>query len=120
MEGKGSGNIPEARLRELLRSYLTTEGHETHLVDDLFTGLRERVGALVSRVQGTYEFEVQPLREYFAARYLYDTAPYSTAGSPRSGTLPERFNAIASNFYWLNVARFYAGCYDSGELVDST
>jgi hypothetical protein len=117
-EGKaGSGNISESRLRDLLRGYLSNEGHETHLVDDLFTGLRERVGALVSRVQGTYEFEVQPLREYFAARYLYDTAPYSTAGSPRSGTLPDRFDAIASNFYWLNVARFYAGCYDSGELA---
>ena len=116
-EGKGSGNISESRLRDLLRSYLSAEGHETDLVDDLFTGLQERVGALVSRVQGTYEFEVQPLREYFAARYLYDTAPYSTAGSPRSGTLPERFNAIATNFYWLNAARFYAGCYDSGELA---
>ena len=113
----GSGNISELRLRDLLRSYLTNEGHETHLVDDLFTGLRERVGALVSRVQGTYEFEVQPFREYFAAKYLYVTAPYSTAGSPCSGTLPDRFDAIASNFYWLNVARFYAGCYDSGQLA---
>ena len=25
--------------------------------------------------------------------------------------------AIASNFYWLNVARFYAGCYDIGQLA---
>ena len=113
----GSGNISEPRLRDLLRWYLSNEGHETHLVDDLFTGLSERVGALVSRVQGTYEFEVQPLREYFAAKYLYGTAPYSTAGSPCPGTKPERFDAIASNFYWLNVARFYAGCYDSGELA---
>jgi hypothetical protein len=71
---------------------------------------------LVSRVQGTFEFEVQPLREYFAARYLYDTAPYSPAGSAHRGTLPERFESIARNFYWLNVTRFYAGCYSYGEL----
>jgi hypothetical protein len=114
---RGSGNISEPRLRKLVRTYLSTEGHETDLVDDLFTGLSERVGALVSRVQGTYEFEVQPLREYFAAKYLYVTAPYSRGDSPHSGTLPDRFDAIASNFYWLNVARFYAGCYDVGQLA---
>jgi hypothetical protein len=33
--------------------------------------MKERVCALVSRVQGTFEFEVQPLREYFCAKYLY-------------------------------------------------
>jgi len=77
----------------------------------------ERVIALVSRVQGTLEFEVQPLREYFAARYLYDTAPYSPPGDERKGTKPDRFDAIARNFYWLNVTRFYAGCFSKGELA---
>jgi hypothetical protein len=77
----------------------------------------ERVVALVSRVQGTYEFEVQPLREYFAARFLYETAPYSPPGAERRGTKPDRFDAIARDFYWLNVARFYAGCYSKGELA---
>jgi hypothetical protein len=68
-------------------------------------------------VQGTYEFEVQPLREYFAARFLYETAPYSPVGSERRGTKPDRFDAIARDFYWLNVTRFYAGCYSKGELA---
>ena len=76
----------------------------------------ERIMALVSRVEGTYEFEVQTLREYFTARYLYDTAPYSPIGNEKSGTLPDPFDAIARNFYWLNVTRFYAGCYTKGEL----
>ena len=71
---------------------------------------------LVSRVEGTYEFEVQPLREYFAARHLYDTAPYSPVGSEQRGTLPERFDALSRDFFWLNVTRFYAGCYSKGEL----
>jgi hypothetical protein len=77
----------------------------------------ERVVALVSRVQGTYEFEVQPLREYFAARFLYETAPYSPPGTEKHGTKPDRFDALARNFYWLNVTRFYAGCYSKGELA---
>ena len=76
----------------------------------------ERVVALVSRVQGTYEFEVQPLREYFAARHVYETAPYSPTGAEKRGTRPDRFDAIAKNLYWLNVTRFYAGCYSKGEL----
>jgi hypothetical protein len=85
------------------------------VVDELFSGI-DRVVALVSRVEGTYEFEVQPLREYFAARYLYDTAPYSPPGNERRGTKPDRFDAIARNFYWLNVTRFFAGCFSKGEL----
>ena len=76
----------------------------------------ERVVALVSRVEGTFEFEVQPLREYFAARCLYETAPYSPPGAEKQGTLPDRFDAIARNGYWLNVTRFYAGCFSKGEL----
>ena len=81
----------------------------------------ERVVALVSRVEGTYEFEVQPLREYFAARHLYNTAPYSPPGREVCGTLPDRFDALARDFFWYNVTRFYAGCYSKGQpasLVD--
>ncbi|MEQ8998050.1 MAG: hypothetical protein RID53_16280 [Coleofasciculus sp. B1-GNL1-01] len=112
----GSGSITEDKLHKLLSEYLATEGYEPSLSKKLFTGMVERVVALVSRVEGTYEFEVQPLREYFAARYLYETAPYSPSGGEQSGTKPDRFDAIARNFYWLNVTRFYAGCYSKGEL----
>jgi hypothetical protein len=71
----------------------------------------------VSRLVGAYEFEVQPLREYFAAKYLYDTAPHSPPGDEKRGTKPERLNALARNFYWLNVTRFYCGCFSTGELL---
>lgn len=114
--GEGSGRIGKARLVEVLKDYLAAEGRAPELIDDLFAGVIERVVALVSRVEGTYEFEVQPLREYFAARHLYETAPYSPAGAEQKGTLPDRFDAVARNFYWLNAARFYAGCFSKGEL----
>jgi len=115
-EGKHRGSINAEKLQRLLLDYLTREGYDTSLVQNLFTGMVERVVALVSRVEGTYEFEVQPLREYFAARYLYVTAPYSPPGSPKRGNILDRFNAIAKDFYWLNVTRFYSGCFDIGEL----
>jgi hypothetical protein len=110
------GSISAQRLEKLVNEYLSHEGYDPELTKILFTGMVERVVALVSRVEGTYEFEVQPLREYFAARYLYETAPYSPPGSPRGGNILERFDAIARNFYWLNVARFYSGCFSIGEL----
>jgi hypothetical protein len=115
-EENSKGSITEEQLKALLRDYLVSQGHRASLVDDLFVGMVERVVALVSRVQGTFEFEVQPLREYFAARHLYETAPYSPPGREMRGTKPERFDVLARNFYWLNVTRFYCGCYSRGEL----
>jgi hypothetical protein len=113
----GDGSVTEERLMVLLKDYLIREGRSAHHADELFAGMVERVVALVQRVQGTYEFEVQPLREYFAARFLYETAPYSPPGKEQTGTKPDRFDALVRNFYWLNVARFYAGCFSKGELL---
>ncbi|MGA3325121.1 MAG: hypothetical protein ABSF45_11660 [Terriglobia bacterium] len=84
--GKERGSITSERLQTLLTEYLCGEGQDPSLGSKLFAGMVERVVAVVSRVEGTYEFEVQPLREYFAARYLYDTAPYSPPGNERRGT----------------------------------
>jgi len=114
--GGASGSISQERLQAVLRSHLGKEGYDPSWAQALFAGMVERVVALVSRVKGTFEFEVQPLREYFAARFLYDTAPYSPPGGEQRGTKPDRFDALARNFYWTNVTRFYAGCFSKGEL----
>jgi hypothetical protein len=111
-----NGSISLELLIEKLKAYLDKEGHSTDIAENLFQVVKERVCALVSRVQGTYEFEVQPLREYFCAKYLYETARYSPTGNEKKGTKPDRFNAIARDFYWNNVVRFYSGCFDKGEL----
>jgi hypothetical protein len=111
-----NGSITQDELLNKIKVYLEEQGYEINLASELVAGALERIVALVSRVEGTYEFEVQPLREYFAARYLYETARHSSPGMEFSGTKPDRFDAIARNFYWLNVTRFYAGCYDVGEL----
>jgi hypothetical protein len=115
-EAGENGSIEQGELRKTLLVYLDSEGENTGIVGDLFDGIVEGVGALVSRVQETYEFEVQPLREYFAARHLYDTAPYSPAGDEKTGTKLDRFDALIKNPYWLNVARFYGGCFSKGEI----
>ena len=112
-----SGTITESDLRVLLREFLERDRSDPDLVEELFSGMVERVVAIVSRVQGVYEFDVQTLREYFAARHLYETAPYSPPGDERRGTRSDRWRALSRNYYWLNVARFYAGCYSEGELA---
>ncbi len=115
-KGDTRASISHERLQRVVEEYLESEGHDPALATELFAGMVERVVALVSRIQGTFEFEVQPLREYFAACFLFYTAPQSSPGKERPGARPERFDAIARNFYWLNVTRFYAGCYSKGEL----
>src|SRR5690606_31708746 len=82
---KTSGIIQVDDLKKRLNEYLEKEEYNTGITD-IFVAVEERVCALVSRVQGTYEFEVQPLREYFCAMYLYKTAPHSPPGSEKSGT----------------------------------
>jgi hypothetical protein len=116
-ESGDNGSIEHGALRIMLFSYLDREGEDTSIVDILFNGIIERVGALVSRVQDTYEFEVQPLREYFAAKHLYETAPYPSDDNPLSGDKFDRFKALVVNPYWLNVARFYGGCFNKGEIL---
>lgn len=121
-----TGRLSTEELRSVLTAFLQRETASSpsmqrkvaELIDSLLTGVVERVVALVSRVEGTYEFEVQPLREYFAAKYLYETAPYAPATRNQSGTKPDRFDGIAPNPYWMNVTRFFAGCFSKGELLD--
>lgn len=113
---EGNGRISLEKLQTELASFLRSEGHDVNVASKLFTAIQERVCAIVSRVQNTFEFEVQPLREYFCAKYLYHTAPYSPVGNERQGTHPDRFEALSSNFYWTNVVRFYTGCFSKGEL----
>ena len=115
-EGTGSGSVTREELRRQVKEYLAREEYSPELADRLLAGTVERVGALVSRVEGTHEFEVQPLREYFTARHLYKTSPYSPAGKSQSGTRPSRFDALARSSYWTNVTRFFCGFYDVGEL----
>jgi hypothetical protein len=111
------GDITAAELLAVFRDYLIREERPTDWVDQLFAGA-ERVFVLVSRIEGKYEFEVQPIREFFAARYLYKTAPHSTSAAPASGSRPERLKQLLRNPYWLNVTRFFCGWYDKGELAD--
>lgn len=110
------GRILTEDLKATIGSFLASREYDKATVDALFEGVVQRIVALVSRSEGTFEFEVQPLREYFAAHHLYHTAPYSPPGKPVVGTKPEILAALVENPYWQNVLRFFAGFYSVGEL----
>lgn len=117
-ESNGStGAISHDELRGIVAERLQANQQDTAILDDLFSGGIERVYVLVQRIEGQYEFEVQPLREYFAAKYLYSSAPGSHfRNRVVHGDRAHRFEAIAVNPYWANVTRFYAGFYEPGEI----
>lgn len=106
-----------ADLKATIRHFQQTYGNPESVVDELFEAASDRLWALTSKIEGTYEFEVLSLREYFAARFLYRFAGEETKGFDRVEVLRE----LLRRPYWLNTARFYGGnaeVSDLSELVD--
>lgn len=92
-------------LKESMRHFLRTYGRAESVVNDVFEASTDRLWTLTSKTQGTYEFEVLPLREYFAARFLYDWAGEDLDGFDQLEVLHE----LMRRPYWLNTTRFYGG-----------
>lgn len=113
--GRSKGSIGLDELRALLVTYLAPRGHDAKIVDDLFESVTGRVLCLVERELGSHEFqfEVQPLREYFAAEHAYDTLPNLVT---RRNTRPACLGVLLRRPYWSNVMRFFAGRFTSGEV----
>lgn len=91
----------KASMLHFLRTYAKSEV----VVDDLFEATSDRLWTLTSKTQGTYEFEVLPLREYFAARFLYHWAGEDLDDFDQLEVLHE----LMRRPYWLNTTRFYGG-----------
>jgi hypothetical protein len=107
-----NGRLPTQAIRRAINDYLFTMGKDTSVVDALFDGVTQRIWALTSKVSGTYEFDVPPVREYFAARYLYAYADAASPQSHKSAILQQ----LARRPHWLNTCRFYAGFANPNEI----
>ncbi|MFJ3781072.1 NACHT domain-containing protein [Streptomyces sp. NPDC090093] len=112
-----AGDIESEDLSLEVWKFLQRKEGPTDRVDELIQGI-SRIFVLVERIEGRFEFQVQPLREFFAARHLYKTAPYHTNAVEVTGSRPERLEALIRDPHWMNVARFFCGWYDVGELAD--
>lgn len=106
--GRSNGSIKRDDLKKLLRVHLADREDGQKLAEALFNALTSRVLCLIERDAGAFEFEVQSLREYFAAVYIFDKA------NPK---LRDRCLAeLLRRPYWSNVVRFYVGKYSDGEV----
>lgn len=94
-----------ADLKAAIRHFQYAYGKPESVVDELFEATSDRLWALTSKNEGTFEFEVLSLREYFAARFLYRYAGEDIKRFDRNTV----FRELLRRPYWLNTARFYGG-----------
>lgn len=104
-ESQINGRMSIDDLKAAMRHFQRTYGNHESIVNELFEGVSDRLWALTSQVDGTYEFEVLSLREYFAARFLYRNAGEDNPHFDSTTVLQE----LLRRPYWLNTARFYGG-----------
>ncbi|CUR54365.1 hypothetical protein NOCA2150107 [metagenome] len=112
--GESTGAVKLRDLKQVLSEYLLPRGLDSAFVEELFASVTDRVLCLVQREMDSDEFafEVQPLREFFAAQHIYDQAPSNTPNNTRGACI----GALATRPYWQNVLRFLAGNLVSGEV----
>jgi hypothetical protein len=111
----GAGQATKAHLVKQLRHFLVDQGRPHEHVDSLFDTVSGRVWALVSRQTGLWEFDIQPTREYFAARHLYDMSGTGTSKTPNAFV---RITELLERPYWENTARFLAGMFSPPEIAE--
>lgn len=108
--GGGEGGISREELRRLLRDHLRDQPDAQKLADDIYSAIVGRLLCLVER-EGKYEFEVQSLREFFAATHLFENLTSRGVGNSRD----DGATALLTRPYWTNVARFFVGRFTTGE-----
>ncbi|WBB77709.1 hypothetical protein O7606_15670 [Micromonospora sp. WMMD882] len=111
-EGIGAGSISRRQIQELVHDHLEGREGGQELAKALFSAISSRVLCLVERETNQFEFEVQSLREYFAALHIFDNAPPRGRGNSRDDCL----NALLERPYWSNVCRFFVGMFSAVEV----
>lgn len=111
-EASVNARMSVADLKAAIRHFQYTYGKPESVVDEMFEATSDRLWALTSKDEGTFEFEVLSLREYFAARFLYRYAGEDIRGFDRNTV----FRELLRRPYWLNTARFYGGNAEGGDV----
>ena len=111
--GQSDGTLPRAQLMELTDAWMREHVTVGAASESLFRIGEERLGLIVaSRGEGSetrYGFELQPIREYFAAAYVSEDV---------SGDAHEAFIEMIQRPFWQEVAAFIAGLRRPNERAD--
>jgi hypothetical protein len=101
------------QLIETVQHWLATQGRKPELAKELFRLGKERLGLIVALsgegTQTRYGFQVQPVREYFAAAFINDKW---------EANAHELFQAMVRRPFWREVALFLAGLRRANEKAD--
>lgn len=108
----GAGQISRTELKQLLDRHLSGRDKGKELAKQLFAAMEGRVLCLIERQPGYFQFEVQSLREYFAAAYVNQYADPRGVGNSRV----DCFDALLARPYWLNTCRFFVGMFTKIEV----
>lgn len=111
--GESDGTLTRTRVLGLVDEWLKQEAGHTIDARTLFQAGRERLGLIVSprgEAEDTiYGFEIQPIREYFAAAYLSERVV---------GDAHEIWTELLRRPFWREVAIFLAGLRRQNERAD--
>jgi hypothetical protein len=110
---QSDGTLSRNQLLEVVSSWLKTQGAGNISPRDLFKLGEERLGLIVSpKGEGEetrYGYEIQPIREYFAAAFINDQI---------KGNAHEVFQELVRRAFWREVALFLAGLRRPNEKAD--
>lgn len=110
---QSDGTLSRSQLLDVVSSWLKTQGAGNISPRDLFKLGEERLGLIVSpKGEGEetrYGYEIQPIREYFAAAFINDQI---------KGNAHEVFQELVRRAFWREVALFLAGLRRPNEKAD--
>lgn len=110
---ESAASVTHSELISIVRDWLISEEKRPELAEKLFRVGQERLALIVATAgEGAsteYGFEIQPVREYFAAAFINDK------GESNAHNL---FQLMAQRPFWREVALFLAGLRRANEKAD--
>ncbi|MFC4427176.1 NACHT domain-containing protein [Deinococcus navajonensis] len=107
------GMLIRSKLLELTRDWLSRRGEPVDQAETIFSVGEDRLGLILALSgegdETRYGFEIQPIREYFAAAYINEQI---------QGNANEVFQQFTKRAFWSEVALFLAGLRRDNEKVD--
>lgn len=112
-DNQADGTLSRNQLLHFVENWLKSRGNISKPASELFKLGEERLGLIVAlRGEGEetrYGYEIQPIREYFAAAFINDDI---------EGNAHEVFQNMIRRTYWREVSLFLAGLRRPNEKAD--
>jgi hypothetical protein len=110
---QADGSLTREQLLSMVEGWLKARGTESETAQGLFKLGEERLGLIVTLKgegeEARYGYEIQPIREYFAAAFINDQI---------EGNAHAVFQSMVRRPYWREVALFLAGLRRLNEKSD--